>query len=103
MKKAAIIVFVLIHSLCYSQSADQSDSISKFNKIRVIPNPTSEIIFIRNGDEVNSYQLFNMQGQKVQESKTGIQVISLLNEDSGYYFLILEIQGAYKTYRIQKH
>jgi hypothetical protein len=74
-----------------------------FSCIKVIPNPTSEILFIRNGEDLSSYQLFNMSGQKVQESKNNAQIVSLIDEEPGFYFLILEVKGIFKTYRVQKY
>ncbi|MFN5416953.1 MAG: T9SS type A sorting domain-containing protein [Flavobacteriia bacterium] len=84
-------------------SSDSLEVSSRFDRVKVIPNPTSEILFIQNGDEISSYQLFNMQGVKVQESKNNPQIISLIDEEIGYYFLIFEINGEFKKYRIQKY
>ncbi|MCE3296410.1 MAG: hypothetical protein K0R65_2124 [Crocinitomicaceae bacterium] len=91
----------------FGQEISESDSIPAydevFNAVKVIPNPTSEILLVRNGEDVTSYQLFNMSGQKVQESKSNTQVISLIDEEPGFYLLILEIKGIFKTYRVQKY
>lgn len=108
MKKIVTTVALLfISCTVFSQEIKDSTNLitneKLFEFIKVIPNPTSEILFVRNGDEVTSYQLFNMDGEKVQESKNNIQIISLIDEKVGNYFLILEIKGNYKTYRVQKY
>ncbi len=91
----------------FGQEQTESDSTTLhdqlFAAIKVLPNPTSEILFIRNGEDITSYQLFNMSGQKIQESKNNPQVISLIDEEAGFYLLILEIKGIFKTYRVQKY
>lgn len=105
MKKVLLALFVLGVSSAFSQEINDSLKVNGdlFKDIKVIPNPTSEILFIRNGEEIDSYQLFNLSGQKVQESKNNPQVISLLNEEVGFYFLIFEIDGVFKTYRVEKY
>lgn len=103
--KTLILIPILFFTFSLSAQLE-SDSLAKndlFSKIKILPNPTSEILFIRNGEEISSYQLFNMKGEKVQESKNNIQIISLIDEKIGHYFLILEIQGVYKSYRVQKY
>jgi hypothetical protein len=107
MKKLLATLFLATGATAFGQDQIESDSLNLrdtlFECIKVIPNPTSEILFIRNGDLVSSYQLYNMSGQKVQESKNNMQIISLIDEEPGYYFLVLEIQGVSKSYRVQKY
>lgn len=106
MKKLVVAVFTMLSTSFFAQEVSVTDSTQieqNFEKIKVIPNPTSEILFIRHGEDVSSYQLFNMQGAKVQEGKNNAQIISLIDEESGAYFLILEVKGTFKTFRVQKY
>lgn len=106
MRKLVFAVFTMLSTSFFAQEVSATDSTQieqNFGKIKVIPNPTSEILFIRHGEDVSSYQLFNMQGAKVQEGKNNAQIISLIDEESGAYFLILEVKGTFKTYRVQKY
>ncbi|MGV3629978.1 MAG: T9SS type A sorting domain-containing protein [Bacteroidota bacterium] len=106
-KKMIALLSLTLTTTAFSQEVSASDSLTTrdelFSCIKVVPNPTSEILFIRNGDEISSYQLYNMSGQKVQESKNNVQVISLIDEEPGFYFLLLEIKGVAKTFRVQKY
>ena len=92
-------------SLQFLHAQDDKDSISNrvFNTIKVFPNPTSEILFIRNGEQIDAYQLVNMQGETVQSGKNETQIISLVDHPIGYYILTIEIDGYYKRFRIQKY
>lgn len=106
-KTMIALLSLTLTTTAFGQELNDSDSThlrdELFSCIKVIPNPTSEILFIRNGEDVSSYQLFNMSGQKIQESKNNAQIVSLIDEEAGFYFLILEIKGVFKTYRVQKY
>lgn len=84
-------------------TADEVSTVSPFDQIKLFPNPTSEIIFIRNGKSIDSYEVINMQGQKVLEGICNAQIISLIDVPSGYYFLELKIGDAVERYKIQKN
>jgi|GEM_PF-1838614 len=74
-----------------------------FEEIRLFPNPTSEIIFIKHGDLIDSYRIMDMQGRIVQEGIRNAQVISLIDLPSGYYFIEMKIGEATEKVRIQKY
>jgi len=107
--KTHILIFMLFFAATASaqeiseQPADQLSTVSPFDQIKLFPNPTSEIIFIRNGKAIDSYQVINMQGQAVLEGVCNAQIISLIDVPSGYYFLELKIGDAMERYRIQKY
>lgn len=107
MKKLVLLVMLAFSTSFFAQDFKGNDSLVNqeklFEKIKILPNPTSEILFIRNGEDISSYQLVNMNGMVVQKSKNNPQIISLIDEEIGMYFLIIEIQGIFKTYRVQKY
>ena len=65
-------------------------SISNFNigEIKVYPNPTSERLFVTSNENIESYEIFNLEGQKVQSGKLIDDAIDI-NLSSGIYFLNL--------------
>ncbi|MES2590122.1 MAG: T9SS type A sorting domain-containing protein [Bacteroidota bacterium] len=107
MKKLAILMmFVGLSPLFFAQEISVNDSLfdsdKLFESIKIFPNPTSEILFIRNGELIDSYELFNLQGEVVQKGKSEAQIISLIDVPIGNYFLFIEIDGFYKNYRVSK-
>lgn len=95
----------LLISTSFFAQQEASDSISKslFSEIKIFPNPTSEILFIKNGDRIDAYTLVNMSGQTVQKGSHKTQIISLIDHPIGYYFLFIEIDGYIQRYRVQKY
>jgi hypothetical protein len=106
MKNIILTALIGISFNTFSQ-IEKKDSISTseelFENIKIFPNPTSEILFIRNGDLIDSYVLYNMQGEIVQQNKGETQIISLIDLAIGNYFLVLEIESVYKNYRVTKY
>lgn len=105
--KKLLLLFCTIGSLqAYAQteiSTSQTESIQVFESIALFPNPTSEIIFIRNGELIDSYTIFNLQGQEVQSGIKNAQIISLIDLPIGYYFIELKIGNTSKRMKIQKY
>jgi hypothetical protein len=106
--KPSLIFILLINTFVskaqFEQVIDTNfQVINRFEQIKIIPNSTSEILFIRNGDVVDSYHLLNLQGAIVQKGMGHTQIISLINLPEGDYFLFIEIQGFYKRFRIKKY
>lgn len=104
-----LLIFSLILTFS-SISAQEMTSIlneetteSNFANIELFPNPTSEIIFIRNGNRIDEYVIYNLQGQIVQHGKNNAQIISLIDLPIGSYFIDLSIDGKTERRRIQKH
>lgn len=104
MKKVIFFTLLFLSQPLVAQK-QANDSISKllFSTIKVFPNPTSEILFIKNGDLIQKYTLINTQGQTVQKGINKTQIISLIDLPIGYYFLFIEIDGYTKRYRVQKY
>jgi hypothetical protein len=100
MKLKHLICFVVLSShIAFGQDEHVEEL---FKEIQIFPNPTSEILFLRNGDKVESYSIINMQGQKVQEGMQHAQVISLIDLPIGIYFLELKIGEMIERRRIEK-
>ena len=74
-----------------------------FQKIQLFPNPTSEIIFIRYGELIDSYRIFDLQGKTVQEGVKNAQVISLIDLPIGSYIFEMKIGNETERVRIQKY
>lgn len=80
-----------------------AETASAFSDIRFFPNPTSEIIFIRNGELIDSYQVIDMQGRVVQSGIKNAQIISLIDVPIGYYFIEMKIGEATERVKVQKY
>lgn len=108
MKTLSLTFMLLLIGAMHAQeetaiSTNTEAATSPFDQIRLFPNPTSEIIFIRNGKMIDSYQVINMQGQAVLEGICNAQIISLVDVPVGYYFLELKIGEAVERFKIQKN
>jgi hypothetical protein len=107
MKNIILTILIGISLNTFSQIEQKKDSLSHseklFESIKIFPNPTSEIIFIRNGELIDSYVLFNKKGEIVQQSRGETQIISLIDLEIGNYFLVIEINSNYKNYRVVKY
>ena len=73
-----------------------------FRDIVIFPNPTSEILFLKNGERIDSYRIQNLQGQVVQEGVQNAQIISLIDLPVGVYFLEMKIGDQVQQRRIEK-
>ncbi len=106
MKKIILCSLLGISQTMLAQDFNQNDSIISSDKvfevIKIFPNPTSEILFIKNGDLIDSYEMFNLQGEPVQKGHNDTQIISLIELPIGQYFLLIEIDGFYKNFRVSK-
>jgi hypothetical protein len=84
-----------------------SDDFQFLSEIKIVPNPTKDKITIDFKNEFYSsieIELFNALGQKImaQKSDSNEKVISLESFDSGIYFLKINYDTNYKTYKIIK-
>lgn len=84
-----------------SQNTEMTASL--FEDVQLFPNPTSEIIFIKNGDKIDTYSIFDIQGRLVQSGIKNAQIISLIDIPVGYYFVELKIGEVSKRIKIQKY
>lgn len=106
MKKLLLLFCMMLYMHASAQTETSStlpEVSSPFESITLFPNPTSEIIFIRNGDLIDSYTIFNLQGQEVQRGVKNAQIISLIDLPIGYYFIELKIGETSKRMKIQKY
>lgn len=106
MKKFFLLVCTIASLQAHAQSevsTIQPQTHPVFESITLFPNPTSEIIFIRNGDLIEEYHIFNLQGQEVQRGVKNAQIISLIDLPIGTYFIELKIGDAVKRMKIQKY
>ncbi len=105
MKTLSLLPFLFFAFQLTAQEIDPKkiEETSVFEEIQLFPNPTSEIIFIKNGEMIDSYQIFDFQGRIVQAGISNAQVISLIDMPIGYYFIELKIGTATKRVKIQKY
>jgi len=107
MKTLSLISLLMLSISVSAQEAAVPDatttSKTAFENIRLFPNPTSEVIFIRNGELIDSYRILDMQGRVVQEGIRNAQVISLIDIPSGFYFIEMKIGDAIEKVRVQKY
>lgn len=96
------IFFILICLTTFFNVKAQETNEIDFSNIVIFPNPTSEILFLRNGDRIDSYRIHNLQGVLVQEGIQNAQIISLIDLPIGIYFLEMKIGEAVETRKIEK-
>ncbi len=101
MRTLLFLFFVVGSFSAHAQAT--TASLEDFQKIQLFPNPTSEIIFIRHGELIDSYRIFDMQGRMVQEGIKNAQVISLIDLPVGHYIFEMKIGSEMERVRIQKH
>ncbi len=101
--RTLLILFFVVGSFSTHAQNTEIESKNDFQKIQLFPNPTSEIIFIRNGEQIESYRIMDMQGRMVQEGIKNAQVISLIDLPIGYYIFEMKIGNSVERVRIQKH
>ena len=102
MKTLLFLFFVVGSFTSYGQTTP-TESSADFQKIQLFPNPTSEIIFIRNGELIESYRIFDLQGRMLQEGIKNAQVISLIDLPVGTYIFEMKIGNEVERVRIQKN
>lgn len=76
------------------------------NKIVIYPNPTTGILKVESGNQLKSYQLFNLAGQLIMQddiSNSQSQSIDISSVVKGVYLIkLLGQNGAINTFRIIK-
>ena len=55
-----------ISASCYTDKVLGTQSFEITNEVLVYPNPSSEIIVVRSGNNINSITIFSMEGRKIQ-------------------------------------
>ncbi len=105
MKTLSLLPFLFFAFQLSAQETDPKkiEETSVFEEIQLFPNPTSEIIFIKNGEMIDSYQIFDFQGRIVQTGINNAQIISLIDMPIGYYFIEMKIGSETKRVKIQKY
>lgn len=102
MRTLLFLSFVVGSFISYGQTSP-TESSEDFQKIQLFPNPTSEIIFIRHGELIDSYRIIDLQGRMVQEGVKNAQVISLIDLPIGHYIFEMRIGNEIDRIRIQKN
>ena len=72
-------------------------------KLSVYPSPTSGMVYLKTTEKLQSIEVFNLQGQKVQEINP-IERIWELPQQSGFYLIrIQDEEGNVYTEKIIKN
>jgi hypothetical protein len=80
------------------------DDVSLKQSIEIYPNPTSDILYFTNSDniEISKINFYNTLGQKVVTTET-INEINISNLKNGIYYVTIEsINGNKITYKLIK-
>ena len=101
--RTLLILFFVVGSFSTHAQNTENDSLADFQKVQLFPNPTSEIIFIRHGELIDSYRIFDLQGRMVQEGNKNAQVVSLIDLPIGYYIFEMKMGNEMHRVRIQKN
>ena len=72
--------------------------------VKIFPNPTSDILYIKSGARVDKVTIYNMLGQNVHESTfyTNDVSVNISNLNGGMYTAIVSSDGKESTYKIIK-
>ena len=108
MKTISIIPIFLLFAFSTSAQeqipgAGKQDNSAAFAEVQLFPNPTSEIIFIKHGELIDSYRVIDMQGRVVQTGLHNAQIISMIDVPIGYYFIEMKIGDATDRVKVQKY
>lgn len=98
MKVLVVLFFSFFIGNLFAQQSFQEAS-----NVELFPNPTSEVIFIKNGELIDSYTIYDLQGRAVQSGYKNAQVISLIDLPIGNYIFELKIGDSIKRIKIQKY
>jgi len=71
--------------------------------VKVYPNPSNGMIYLETKKIISSVKIYNMNGLEIENSNENTNFVSLKNQASGIYQLILEIEGELYTTRVQKN
>ena len=91
-------------SACTTVTTLKNDNFDSTN-FSFYPNPTTDLVYISNGNEIEELVITNMLGQQVYYAKfmdKDIQ-INLATFPSTTYFLKIKSEGKYKTIKIVKN
>lgn len=105
MKALLLSAFIGLTVCTHAQETNESieNTSANFDEIVFFPNPTSELIYIRRGEKIDSYRILNMQGQEVQTGISNAQIISLVDLPIGFYFIELRIGEEKTTRKVEKY
>lgn len=98
------VIFVLIFTLSsfgFSQ-VDMEKPSHNLNDIQVLANETTDILFLKYGEILDTYRVIDMNGKVVQQGYGNTQIITILDLDSGFYLLELTKDKETRSIRIRK-
>ncbi len=98
------VIFVLIFGLSsfgFSQ-VDIEKSSHNLNDIQVLSNETTDILFLKYGEILDTYRIIDMNGKVVQQGYGNTQIITILELESGFYLLELTKDKITRSIQIRK-
>lgn len=92
-------LFLLNSVISFGQTIEPKPTL---REVQVFPNPTTEILFLKNGEIIQTYRILDMNGKVVQEGYHNAQIITLLDVEPGFYLLEMKAEDEIRSVRIQK-
>ncbi len=75
-----------------------------FDYLTVYPNPSKDIIYVKNKDIIDEYEIMNISGQVLEMKIVNLDIFEINIEEfsSGVYFLKLNSENNFKTIKVVK-
>jgi len=74
----------------------------KLEEVKLYPNPTKGVVFIKGINDLQSIELFTITGQRVNSTKISIDKVDMSNLQTGVYFMKITSANGVATKRIVK-
>ncbi len=102
MKTSVIfIIFVFVTVSAFGQQVTE-DKKQNLNDVQVLTNATTEILFLKNSEAIDSYRIIDMNGHVVQTGFGNTQIITILDLESGFYLLELKNEDEIRNITVRK-
>lgn len=102
MKLGAIFVFIFTLSSFGFGQFDMENTTRSLKDIQIYPNETTDILFLKNGEILDTYRIIDMNGKVVQQGYGNSQIITILDLDSGFYLIELTKDKEIRSFKIRK-
>jgi len=80
-----------------------STTIEMTKKVEAFPNPTSELLFLKNAEDFKTFQVFDANGKVVLQGQLNANIISVAELPIGFYLLQLRNENTVESVRFQKY
>lgn len=94
--------FILVIFIYISTLAQSNGDKFQLKDIEIYANATNEILYLRHGELIDGYKIYDMSGKIVQRGEESTQIITILELKEGFYLLELHADNKMRTIRIKK-